>query len=73
MEHMASGGCNDYVVTLILMQLVSKLVRKLKVSLWVQFPPNELSNYKKLVFFTLNAQYVAIYEVKVFEFSSINL
>jgi len=40
MEHTPSGGCNEYMVTLILMQLVLKLVRKLKASLWVQFFPN---------------------------------
>jgi len=33
---MPSGGCNEYVIALILMQLVLKLLRKLNASLWVQ-------------------------------------
>jgi len=35
-----SGGCNENVAFLILIQLVLKLIRKLKASLWVQIPPN---------------------------------
>jgi len=40
MEYMTSGGCNEYVIAFILMQLVLKLVRKLKASLWVQIFSN---------------------------------
>jgi len=38
---MLSGGCNEYAIVLILVQLVLKLVRKLKASLWVQIFPND--------------------------------
>jgi len=37
MEHTPSGGCNENMIALILMQLILKLVRKLKASFWVQF------------------------------------
>jgi len=39
---MTRGGYNEYVISFILMQLVLKLVRKLKASLWVQIFPNVL-------------------------------
>jgi len=35
-----SGGCIEDVAFLILIQLVLKLVRKFKASLWVKIPPN---------------------------------
>jgi len=40
MEHTPSGGCNEIMIALILMQLVLKLVRKLKASFGVQLFPN---------------------------------
>jgi len=42
MENTPSGGCNENMIALILMQLIIKLVRKLKASLGVQFFCNDL-------------------------------
>jgi len=49
MEHMPSGGCNEIMIALILIQLLLKLVRKFKASFWVQCFPNERIDMLSLI------------------------